>query len=280
MRSRRIKTLYAIVLALFVIGSLGPIVWSFIISISPESEMFRNTQSFLPSEITFDNYKDLLTLSNRQSRSFMSGATNSLKACGMTMLIGIPTAVAAAYALSRMRFKGRIIIRNSLLLTMVIPVFTTIIPLYKMFSDFGFLDNLFWLTAVYVSSFLPMTTWLLSTYFDTIPVELEEAAWIDGCGRIRTIFLVILPVSYTMIFACVLVIFIMTWNQFQIPLILASSRATKPLSMVMSEFTTKDTIHYGITAAAGMLAILPPALIAVLFRKFLVSGLTGGSVKG
>lgn len=279
-KDRKTSILYMLTAVVFVIMALGPIVWSFVISISPETEMFKNTSSFLPSEFVFDNYRSLLDPADRQSRNFRLGIYNSLKACGLTVLIGIPTAVFSAYALSRMKFRGRTVIRNSLLVTMVIPLFTTIIPLYRIFSEFGFLDNVFWLTVVYVSSLLPITTWIISTYFDTIPVELEEAARIDGCGRIKTLFLIVIPVSYTIIFATVLVIFLMTWNQFQIPLILASSRATKPLSIVVSEFTTKDTIHYGITAAAGMLAIIPPAVLAVVFRKFLVKGLTGGSVKG
>ncbi len=277
--SRRAKIVYWITVILFVIISLGPIVWSFIISVTPESEMFKNTTNFLPKNIIFDNYENLFTVSGRKSKSFRMGMINSLKACATTIAIGIPVATLAAYALSRIRFRGKEIVRNLLLITMVIPVFTTIIPLYKMFSDFGFLDNIFWLTVVYVSAFLPMTVWLLSNYFDTIPIELEEAAAIDGCGKMRILLTIILPVSYTIIFAAILIIFIMTWNQFQIPLILASSKSTKPLSMVMSEFTTKDTVRYGLTAAAGMLSILPPAIIAVVFRKFLVSGLTGGSVK-
>lgn len=272
--------LYYLVVFIFIVLTLGPIIWSFIVSLTSESEMFKNTQEFLPSSYTFDNYKSLFESSNRYSKLFRNGMVNSLKACAVTIALGIPVAVLAAYALSRTRFRGRKIVRNALLITMVIPVFTTIIPLYKIFSDFGFLDNIFWLTVVYVSAFLPMTTWVISTYFDTIPVELEEAAALDGYGKMQTLIHIILPISYTIIFAAILIIFLMTWNQFQIPLILASSKATKPLSMVMSEFTTKDSVKYGLTAAAGILAILPPALVALVFRKFLVSGLTGGSVKG
>jgi len=142
------------------------------------------------------------------------------------------------------------------------------------------LDNTFWLSVVYVSSFLPMSTWLISNYFSTIPKELEEAAWVDGCGRIETLFRIILPISYPIIFSAALIMFLGAWNQFQIPLILASSMNTKPVSIVTSEFMTKDSIQYGITAAAGLIAIAPPALIALIFRKFLVSGMTGGSTKG
>ena len=110
--------------------------------------------------------------------------------------------------------------------------------------------------------------------------ELEEAALVDGCGRLRTFFRIILPVSYPIICASMLIMFLSAWSQFQIPLILASNIDTKPAAIVASEFMTKDTVLYGITAAAGMLIILPPAIAALVFRKLLVRGMTGGSIKG
>ena len=166
------------------------------------------------------------------------------------------------------------------MITMVIPVMATIIPLYRMFADARLLDNIFWLSVVYVSSYLPLAVWLLSNYFATIPKELEEAALIDGCGRTATFFRIMLPLSAPIILSISLIMFLNTWSQFQIPLILASSMETKPMAIVVSEFVTKDTIQYGLVAAAGMIALIPPALAALVFRKYLVSGMMKGSVKG
>ena len=196
------------------------------------------------------------------------------------MVIGLPIALAAAYALSRMKFKGRRLIRDLILITMVIPVLATIIPLFRIFMEHDMLDNSFWLSMVYVSSFLPMSIWLMSNYFSTIPGELEEAAWVDGCGRIHAFFKIILPISYPILFSAALIMFLSAWNQFQIPLILASSFETKPISIVTSEFMSKDSVQYGITAAAGLIAVLPPTVAALVFRKFLVSGMTNGATKG
>ena len=162
---------------------------------------------------------------------------------------------------------------------MAIPVFTTIIPLYRMFSLLSLLDNLFSLSLIYVTSFLPINTWMMSNYFDTIPIDIEEAAYIDGCNEIDVLFRIIIPISTPIILSAFLLVFLMSWGQFQIPLILASSIATKPISIVASEFVSKDSIQYGITTAAGLLAIFPPALLAIIFRKFLVKGMTGGSTK-
>lgn len=274
------KISYILVVFLFLVFTLGPIIWCFIISISSESEMFASTTQFLPSNPTLENYQNLLSFNSRQSEMFMMGLKNSLSATALTIIIGLPVCLITAYALSRFRFKGRKVIKTALLITIVIPVFTTIIPLYNMFAKWGLLDNTFWLSLVYISSFLPMITWILSNYINTIPKELDEAVLIDGGGRVRVFFSVIIPISYPIIFAVILMMFLMTWNQYQIPLILASSIKTKPLSMVVAEFTSKDAIQYGITAAAGILALLPPAIVAVIFRKSLVLGLTQGSVKG
>ncbi len=273
------KTGYILILLVFLILVLGPFIWAFILSITPEHAMLAKTTALLPEAITWKNYIELFG-GSRKGQLLFTGIQNSLKAVGMTLLVGIPICLMSAYTLSRMEFKGRKLIRNLLLITMVIPVMATIIPLFRIFVARQLLDNVFWLSVVYVSSYLPMITWLMSNYFSTIPKELEEAAVIDGCGKLATFMKIILPISYPIILSAALIMFLNTWNQFQIPLILASSIETKPVAIVVSEFMTKDSIQYGLTAAAGILAVIPPAVTALLFRKFLISGMMRGSVKG
>lgn len=273
------KAGYIILLLLFLLLVLGPFLWAFLLSITPEHAMLAKTLSFLPETVTFENYVKIFGGSRQGDLIFM-GITNSLKAVGVTLLIGIPTAMLTAYVLSFMEFKGRKLIKNLLLITMVIPVMATVIPLFRMFVAGGFLDNIFWLSVVYVSSYLPMVTWLVSNYFATVPKELLEAAMIDGCGQVGTFFKILVPSSYPIMLSAALIMFLNTWNQFQIPLILASSLETKPIAIVVSEFMTKDSIQYGITAAAGILAVIPPAVTALIFRRFLISGMMRGSVKG
>lgn len=273
------KTGYILILLVFLILVLGPFIWAFILSITPEHAMLAKTTSLLPEAITWKNYIELFG-GSRKGQLLFTGIQNSLKAVGMTLLVGIPICLMSAYTLSRMEFKGRKLIRNLLLITMVIPVMATIIPLFRIFVARQLLDNVFWLSVVYVSSYLPMITWLMSNYFSTIPKELEEAAVIDGCGKLATFMKIILPISYPIILSAALIMFLNTWNQFQIPLILASSIETKPVAIVVSEFMTKDSIQYGLTAAAGILAVIPPAVTALIFRKFLISGMMRGSVKG
>ncbi len=271
---------YFIALVIFLILTLGPFLWTFVLSITPEYAMMEKTTRLLPEVITYDNYRELLTSGTQKGSILITGIRNALKAVGATLILGIPIAMMSAYALSRMEFKGRLLIKNLLLITMVIPVMATIIPLFRLFVARQWLDDVFWLSTVYVSSYLPMITWLMSNYFATIPKELEEAAQIDGCGRLSSFLRIILPTSYPIILSAALIMFLNTWSQFQIPLILASSLETKPVAIVVSEFMTKDSVQYGLTAAAGIIAVLPPAAAALIFRRFLVSGMMGGAVKG
>lgn len=271
---------YFIALVIFLILTLGPFLWTFVLSITPEYAMMEKTTRLLPEVITYDNYRELLTSGTQKGSILITGIRNALKAVGATLSLGITIAMMSAYALSRMEFKGRLLIKNLLLITMVIPVMATIIPLFRLFVARQWLDDVFWLSTVYVSSYLPMITWLMSNYFATIPKELEEAAQIDGCGRLSSFLRIILPTSYPIILSAALIMFLNTWSQFQIPLILASSLETKPVAIVVSEFMTKDSVQYGLTAAAGIIAVLPPAAAALIFRRFLVSGMMGGAVKG
>ena len=271
---------YTAAVVLFIVFCLGPILWSFIMSITPQSEMMGEVTTFFPENPTFGNYKKLLLDTEQQALLYRRGIGNSMKAALLSLLIGIPMAVLCAYPMSRLKFKGSVVMRNVLLFTMAIPVFATIIPLYKWYISLRLLNNLAGLVLVYITSFLPMTVWLLISYFDTLPQELEEAAYVDGGSKFYVMLKIILPVSYPIIFAASLIVFLQTWNQFQIPLILAPGHETKPIAVVASEFVTKSTVDYGLMNAGGIIALIPPAIIAIVFRKFLIQGIAGGSTKG
>lgn len=274
------RVLYVFALLIFLIFYLGPFIWTFIISITPDSMVLEKSLNFLPESTTFKNYLLLFDISSRQGKLLFSGMRNAIYASFVTIVLCIPMALLSAYALSRFKFFGKDFIKNSLLITMAIPVMATIIPIYKMFMQLRLLNNMYALSLVYVTSYLPVIVWLMSNYFSSIPRDLDEAAMVDGCTKLKALIHVVLPLSYPIIASAVLIIFLSTWSQFQIPLILASNTDTKPIAIITSEFITKDTVHYGLTAAAGILAIIPPALLALVFRKFLVSGIMKGSVKG
>ena len=273
------KMLYALALILFLIFFLGPIIWTFIISITPDALVLEKSLNFLPRSFSFNNYKILLNISSRQGNLLFRGMNNAIYASFITIIICIPMGILSALALSRINFIGASFIKNSLLITMAIPVMATIIPIYKLFMQLKLLNNMYMLSLVYVTAYLPIITWLTMNYFMSIPKDLDEAAMVDGCSKFMAFIKVILPISFPIIASSILIIFLSTWSQFQIPLILASNESTKPIAIITSEFSTKDTIHYGLTAAAGILALIPPMVLAILFRRFLVSGMMKGSVK-
>ena len=273
------RTAFVVLTILFLIFTVGPFIWTFIISVSPKSELFLPDTRFFPDNFTWDNYVTIFS-GTRKGSAFFTGLSNSFRAVVVTLIIGLPISMASGYALSRMEFPGRKFIKNALLITMVIPVMATIIPIYRMFAAGKMLDNMFWLCVIYVSSYLPMATWMITNYLSTIPKDLEEAALIDGCSQMGAFMKVILPLSTPILISVTLIMFLSTWSQFQIPLILASSMKTKPMAIVISEFVTKDSVEYGLIAAAGLISLIPPALAAVIFRKYLISGMVSGSVKG
>lgn len=282
MRSREMKRKkigYALMVLLISIFSLGPIVWCFVVSITPESEMLTATSSFFPSHPVWNHYLDMVDVASKEHTAVVNGFSNSLLLSAVTLAIGVPISFMTAYALARFDFKHKKLYVRLLLLTVVIPVFTTIIPVYNVYRKFGILDNIFWTCVIYVSSFLPLNTWILMNYLKEIPEELWQAGKMDGFSEGQLFTKIALPLSKPVILTTTLVMFLMSWKQYMIPVILLSSYENKPLTMILSEFMTRYAVDYGMIAAVGIVSIIPPAVAALAFRKFLVSGLTSGAVK-
>lgn len=270
--------LFFITVVFLIVWSIGPILWSAVMSITSQKELYGE-ESILPKAPTLINYQVLMDSSSRYGKTFINGMKNSVSSSLISIIIILPISVLSAYAFSRLKFKGKGSLRLGLLITFVVPVFATIIALYQMFGAWGLLDTQIGLIAIYASSFFPLIVWIMINYFSSLPRELEEAAWIDGCSRFQSFYKIILPLSYPVLFTGALIIFLSTWNQFLIPLIMAPSPATKPLTVVITEFVTKNSQNFGLISAGGLLALIPPALIAIVFRKYIASGLVAGATK-
>lgn len=277
MKKDRDNIIYYISVFFFLISILVPIIWCFIISISFEKDIFSDKLVLLPKSISFSNYFRLLSLDTKEGSNFLLAMKNSLFTSSITVFIGTPLAVMSGYSFARFdKRKGVRLFMGTLLTTMVIPLFTTIIPLYTIFSKLNILNNITWVAIIYVSSFLPLVTWITTNYFKEFPIEIEEMALIDGCTRLQVIIKILLPNVYPIIITSMLIIFLRAWSQYQLPLILAASRDVKPLTVLLAEFSSKDMILYGQIAAAGILTLLPPMIFSFVFRKYLISGLTKG----
>lgn len=273
------KITYLLSVLFIFIFCLGPIIWCFIISLTPESDMLKNTSNIIPTTLILDNYKLLFDVSSKEHETAFLGLYNSLRLSVITLILGVPISVMTAYALARYNFRFKKLYINLLLITIVIPVFSTIIPVYNIFRNWDLIDSMFWTSVIYISAFLPLNIWIIMNYIKELPKELWQAAAMDGFTETQIFTKIVLPLCKPIIITSTLIMFLMSWKQYIIPMILISSYEYKPLTMVMSEFMSRYQINYGIIAGVGILSIVPPAIAAVVFRKFLISGLTSGTVK-
>ena len=206
---------------------------------------------------------------------------NSLKVTAGTIVGTMIISVPAAYCFSRMKFRFSKQLQFIVLMFQMISPLVVVIPLYRYLSSLGMLNSLIGLTLIYIAISAPFQVWFLKSFLDTIPVELDEAATIDGCSRLQTVVKILLPVIVPGLFSGVLLVFITSWSQFIVPYILIDSPTKMPVSALLVNLQGKlnqITTHY--LAGASVLTILPTVILFVFLQKYIVSALTSGAVKG
>ncbi|MCL1982119.1 MAG: carbohydrate ABC transporter permease, partial [Clostridiales bacterium] len=176
--------------------------------------------------------------------------------------------------------RGRGPLLNLSLFTQMIPPIALIIPMYVIFKALDMMNTRGTLVIIYLSLVLPYLIWIMKSYIDGIPLELEEAAMIDGCSKLRSFFTVVVPVIITGLAATVIFAFIITWNEFFYAFSLTKTLAAKTLPVLVYDFNSKFGSDYVMSATAGVLASLPPVLVALVFQKYIIKGLAAGAVKG
>ncbi|MEW6047290.1 MAG: carbohydrate ABC transporter permease [Bacillota bacterium] len=262
---------------------LAPFTWLVISSISTRVELTSVPLRWFPDHPRFDNYVWVLAGGPGASsvhRSLQRGALNSLVIAGWATLISLVAGSMAGYALGRLRFPGRNAALASLLMTQLLPAVVIIIPLYSVMRAVRLLDTPVALILADVALILPLAMWILTGYFVGIPRELEEAARVDGCTRAGALVRVTLPLAAPGIAATGIFSFIIAWNEFFSAFILSSTLRSKTMSVVIAEFSSKVGVDYVAMATAGVLASLPPVILAIAFQRYIVQGLTAGAVKG
>ena len=178
-----------------------------------------------------------------------------------------------------LRFRFRRATMMVFLATYMLPPIALLVPLYLTMSALGLLDTDLGLIIIYCSYVTPFVLWILSNYFLSIPAELEEAARVDGCSRMGALFRVILPAARPGLFATIMFAFILAWDEFLYALIFTSTNA-KTIPVAIADFTGRYSTDFGLVAAGGLIASVPPVLLAVAFQRFVVGGLAAGAVKG
>lgn len=263
--------------AVVLIWSLVPIYWS--LKTSLETEANASAQNYVPLHPTLGNYAALLTRQGDLPAQIRRAALNMVIECGAATIVTVVLATVAAYAFARMKFRGRQTLFYAVLATMAFPAYTTLIPLYRIMSDFQLVNTYTGIVLVYVSGFLPLATWVLHNYFANMPIGLEEAALIDGASRLRVLRYIVLPLATPGIISVALITFLFAWAQFLFPLVLSTDSSTQPLTVVIAALQGRHVVPSTLLNAAGVLAIAVPAALALAFNRYIVNGLLAGSGK-
>jgi ABC-type glycerol-3-phosphate transport system permease component len=261
--------------AVVLIWSLVPIYWS--LKTSLETENAARAQNYVPLHPTLGNYATLLTRSGDLPGQIRRATLNIVIECGCATIVTVVLATLAAYAFARMKFRGRQALFYAVLATMAFPAYTTLIPLYRIMSDFSLVNTYTGIVLVYVSGFLPLATWVLHNYFVSMPIGLEEAALIDGASRLQVLRRIVLPLARPGIISTALITFLFAWAQFLFPLVLSTDSSTQPLTVVIAALQGRHVVPSTLLNAAGVLAIAVPALLALGFNRYIVNGLLAGS---
>ena len=265
--------------ALILAWSLIPLYWALNLSVQTDAQVGSRPAHYFPSSPTLHNFHTLLAGSGEIPGQIRRSALNIFVECAAATVVTVLLATLAAYAFARMRFRGRSILLYGVLATMALPAYATLIPLYRIMSSFGLVNTYTGIVLVYVSGFLPLATWIMHNYMTSLPVSIEEAALVDGASRMGVLWRVVLPLARPGIISTTIITFLFAWGPFLFPLVLSSDLSTQPLTVVITALQGRHVVPFGLLSAAGILAILLPAAIAVTLNRYIVSGLLTGSVK-
>jgi multiple sugar transport system permease protein len=260
-----------------------PILWLLSASISTRSELLAVPTHWIPQNPTFKNYLDIFfpsASSSEISRTMAITLANSFKVASAVTVICLAVGALAAYALVRISFRLNQTVLLGILGTRMIPEISLVVPLFILASRFRLVDKPIVLVITYLTFSLPFAIWLMAAFFQTIPIELEEAARIDGCSRLEILFRIIMPISAPGLISTGLFVFLLAWDEFFYALIFTNSLAAKTAPVAISEFVGRYVTDINAMMAGGVLAAIPPVLLALLFQRYILSGLTAGAVKG
>ena len=264
------------------VAIMAPFLWLVISSVASGADLLARPLRWLPTHASFDRYVKIFTSMQpgESAFTFRHALVNSVKVAAGSVGISMAVGVFAAYAFARLRFVGRNALALLFLTTYMLPPIALVIPLYLIMGHLHLRDTVSGLVLIYCSFITPYVIWIMKGYFEAIPVELEEAAMVDGASRIGSLFRVILPLSAPGLVTTFIFSLLLAWDEFLYALIMTSSVNAKTIPVAIAEFSGAHMIDYGMMAAGGVLAALPPVLITLILQKQIISGLTAGAVKG
>ncbi len=267
------RQLHYLALLLLAVFCVAPIVVMFATSLKLQTQIFNTGINFIFTP-TLQNYRDVLN-----EGGFTRYLTNSLIVGTVSTLITLVLGCMAAYGLARFRFAGRETVAYTTLLLRTVPLAVLAVPVFMIWNEAGIINSLSGLIVLYVAVNLPFTIWLLYGFIQQVPIELEEAAKMDGCGPVEIFYLVVLPLIKPGLAAASIFTFRIAWNEFILALVL-TDRATRTLPVAASLYITDIGVDWGRIMALGSLIAIPPLLFTFIAARQIITGLTAGAVKG
>jgi len=269
------ETLRFFLLSIYLIFAVFPLFWIFITSLKPSEEVYSYPIKYFPSSPTLSAYKYLFSFANF-SRYFLNSAIVSLSASAVSTFLSL----LAGYVLARYRIKSVYWILLFLFFAQMIPAYLIMIPQYVMFSRFGLIDRLLGVTIVYTGIGCAFSTIMSRGFFLRIPRELEEAALIDGCGRLRALFRITVPMMLPGVSAIFSFSFVNTWNELFIAALFLNSDSKLTVPVALYSFISKAGIKWNVLSAGLVVALLPTIFVFAIAQKYIIAGLTQGALKG
>ncbi|MCR1868685.1 carbohydrate ABC transporter permease [Murimonas intestini] len=252
-----------------------PFLWMISTSFKEADEIFKEVPKWLPRRFSFDNYSEIW---NRGY--FKTYFVNSLFVSFATMGISLVVAMFAGYGISRFRFHGRTLFSVVLIVVQMFPSMLLLIPMYIIMSKLGLLNTHLSMIIAYTTFAMPFCAWMIKGYFDTIPVSLEDAARIDGCGRLRILFEIIMPLAAPGIVTVAMFAFILSWQEYMYALTFARTEEMRTITVGIALMQGQHgSVNWGQIMAGSVLACIPGLLLFTYLEKYLVQGFTMGAIK-
>jgi len=264
-----------LILVPFLVFVMFPFYWIIITSLKSTPQISERTSIFWPSPFTLEQYGSLLF-----STPFLQWLTNSVFVATVATVISVTFSALSAYALSRLKFAGAGLLTTLLLITYLLPGTLLFIPLYQILTELGVINTYAALILTYPTFLMPFATWVMLGYFRSIPIELEEAAMIDGATRLYAFWKITLPLAAPGILSVTLIAFTTAWNEFLFAFVFITSESIRTLPIGLLSMVVGDILPWGRLMAASLLTAVPVAVLYIYAQRFLVEGLTVGGVKG
>ena len=274
-RRRLFRVSHAVLLGCFLVFALFPLFWLLKVSVTPNDLLYTEGVRLWPSRVTFEHYTSVI-----DHTQFPLFFRNSVVVSGSTALTSTLVASGAGYGFSRFAFRGRAAIVGLMLVSQMFPLVMIVAPIFRLLSPLGLTDSLTGLVIVYTAFNVPFATFLMQSFFDGIPRDLEEAAMIDGATRFQALRLVVLPLTLPGLAATLGFVFTAAWSELLFALMLNSSSSASTFPVGLLAFVSKFSVDFGQMMAAGVLALVPVCALFLGIQRFLVQGLMAGAVKG